>query len=421
MTDGFFEGDTPHGLVKRFIWKRFIQAFVHSTQNVNLRTIIFDGFSGKGRYCDEWPTDIESYGTPLVSLRVAIEYFHPQNRQESWKFDKDKPDLPFHGLSCDDIERRFEESSTIKIYLVEKDTVTFDQLVQNAKKVMMKYGVKVASCEKRRGEHILISIDEKVRVGCHLANTSFQDATLPVLMNSEDRMVSCIDPFGYSQIPFQKIEQLMDDERKAVYITFMSSFVNRFIGVHKKQMEKLFGLPYEEFERRFKEYGDKNSSTNLTDLYEKNLKKNTAAEHSLSFEVRGKRNSLLFHLVFAGYHIKGFEAMKEAMNNGTQEADKFSLSDYNIIVKGEELNLKNGQSNEMVATKIFHKYKGRTNISLAEVKNFILYETIHVWRKEPLKMLEEDKKIEVSCSVKRLRGTFPDRLFYKIFLDFANV
>ena len=73
--DHFFKKDTPHGLVKRFMWKKHVQTFIAMTQRSDNfdTTIIFDGFAGAGRYGseDEWPDEIEKYGSPLISLRAA--------------------------------------------------------------------------------------------------------------------------------------------------------------------------------------------------------------------------------------------------------------------------------------------------------------------------------------------------------------
>ena len=142
--------EEEHEIVKRFFWEKFLHSFVHSTQKVNYRTIIFDGSSGEGRYGEEWPTDIEGYGSPLISLRVAVECFHTQNH-ESGQFKKfnplDEQDRVNDELCCDEIKDLFEGSS-IKIYLVEKDEEKFKCLLKNAKEVIMKYGVGVVSCLK---------------------------------------------------------------------------------------------------------------------------------------------------------------------------------------------------------------------------------------------------------------------------------
>ena len=77
--DDFFKKDTPHGLVKRFMWKRHVQTFIAMTQRQFLsnKTIIFDGFAGAGRYGseNEWPDEIEKYGSPVISLRAAINLY----------------------------------------------------------------------------------------------------------------------------------------------------------------------------------------------------------------------------------------------------------------------------------------------------------------------------------------------------------
>lgn len=48
----FFKKNTPHDLVKRFMWKKHVQTFIAMTQQSPYydTTIIFDGFTGAGRY-----------------------------------------------------------------------------------------------------------------------------------------------------------------------------------------------------------------------------------------------------------------------------------------------------------------------------------------------------------------------------------
>lgn len=322
-------------IVKRFIWKKFLNSFAHSTQKSGLRTIIFDGFSGEGRYGEEWPIGIECYGTPLIALRVAVETVHPQNRSQSFEFDPSNEIDRSDELSYEEIKNRFEESS-IKIYLVEKDEERFKRLVKNAKQVIMKYGVRIASCKVSKVEHFLVTADDKVKIGCHLINTSFEEAVLPELKPS-DRMVSYIDPFDF-KISFEKVQKLVG-EWKEVFIT---SNVNTIQNLqNEEEMAELCGLPYEEFQKRLEDKGV-NNITNRVELYEENLKEKTSAKYSVSFELRKKTaDSSLFHVIYATHNEKGFKAMEDVMYRGTRKAD-FSPSDYDRIVKGKFINLKKG-------------------------------------------------------------------------------
>ncbi|KAH3729394.1 hypothetical protein DPMN_055362 [Dreissena polymorpha] len=69
----FFERDSHHGVVKRVMFKKYVQAFLAKTQHSHLRSLIIDGFAGPGRYSNEWPEAIEEYGSPLITLMVVLE------------------------------------------------------------------------------------------------------------------------------------------------------------------------------------------------------------------------------------------------------------------------------------------------------------------------------------------------------------
>lgn len=150
--------------------------------------------------------------------------------------------------------------------------------------------------EVRKDEHFLVSDDEKVKIGCHLINKSFEEVVLPEVELSE-RMVSYIDPFGY-KISFEKIQNLVGEGKEF----FITSNVNTI--QNKEELEQLHGLSYEEFE-------GSNNTTNRVEMYENNLKENTSAVYSLSFKVRKiTAGSSLFHVIFASRNIDGFVAIK---------------------------------------------------------------------------------------------------------------
>ena len=335
----------------------------------------------------------------MIALRVAVEY------SKSKRIDPlDETDHPYDGLSCDQIKNSFTESS-IKIFLVEEDKEKFDRLVENAKLVITKYDVQVASYEVRKGEHFLVTSYGEVTVGCHLINKSFEEEDIPKVKQPSERMISYIDPFDY-KIFFEQIQNLVG-EGKEVFIT---SNVNTIQNLTNHEIDTLHGLPG----------GNPDNIKNLLKLYEENLKKETVAKYSLPFEVRKKTTSL-FHAIFASRSEDGFIAIKEAIyGNAKKKVDAFSLSDYNIIVKEDEINLKNGPSEETVKDVIFNKFKGQRNISLRKIRDFIIQDTHYMWRSKPLILLEKGRKIDVRCidKLRKRKCTFPENLLDNMYLDF---
>lgn len=159
--DDFFKKDTPHGLVKRFIWKQHIDAFIAKTQNSGYETVVFDGFSGPGRYGeeDEWPIERERYGSSLISLRAAID-FHILKKKLQLKFDPSVPITELREKAEDEIRKQFR-CSTIKLYLVEKKRNNFEKLVRNAAAIFDKYGIPVAIFWSDTKQMTLVSLDDK--------------------------------------------------------------------------------------------------------------------------------------------------------------------------------------------------------------------------------------------------------------------
>ena len=72
----FFQKDTHHGLVKRLILKKYLQAYIRMMlSKPNNKLTIIDGFAGTGIYENYgWAHEIEKYGSPIIALRVAIQH-----------------------------------------------------------------------------------------------------------------------------------------------------------------------------------------------------------------------------------------------------------------------------------------------------------------------------------------------------------
>ena len=166
--DHFFKKDTPHGLVKRFMWKKHVQTFIAMTQRSDNfdTTIIFDGFAGAGRYGseDEWPDEIEKYASPLISLRAAIDFhvmiFRKNNitQQDRYDFipDRVSSDLPTN------IDHGFPDEK-IQLHFVEKKKGNYQKLTINVLSLFIKYGIQVAISE-HENEMYVSSSDENIPV-----------------------------------------------------------------------------------------------------------------------------------------------------------------------------------------------------------------------------------------------------------------
>lgn len=419
--DFFSKDDAPHGYAKRFMWMRYLQAFVAKTQ-YKYNTLIYDGFAGAGVYGDKLSDDIAKYGSPLIAMHVSIQYFIRKNKT-SHSF---LPCLPQY-ISYSVVHRnRQMEKYRIQLYLVEKEKKYFKGLVKNVIIVFSSYKINCIKITRSPDCVEIFSDDDSISLACRISCKIFEYVDPPVV-SASDRLVSFIDPFGFTQIPMSHVQKFVG-LRKEIFINFMSQFVNRFLDVNEQGMQLLYGMDKAKIELRLLRYTSDRLENGMS-LYKDILKENCNTKaFPLSFEMRDKRNHRLYHMIFISCHEKGFEAMKEAMNRGTQDQRKFVLSDFLISKKGQTMNLGNGQEESIVAEVIFQKFKDkRQPVSIHNVIDFVVHHTIFVWRKKPLKVLLKDRRITrvVDCNGKepKRKRTFPDgtEWFLTFCTDFENV
>lgn len=174
----------------------------------------------------------------------------------------------------------------------------------------------------------------------------------------------------------------------------MSQPVNRFFDFNEEGMQHIFEMNKAKIESRLLN-NKPDRLDNCVSLYKDVLKEYCKTDaFALSFEMKNKHNTRLYHLMFISCHEKGFETMKEAMNRGSHDPNAFTLSDFSILIQGREINLKNGQVDDDVDEVIFQRFKGSPQpVSIDIVRNFVLYHTTFVWRKRPLKVLCKNGRI----------------------------
>lgn len=411
----FFENDTPHGYAKRFMWMRHLQAFVGKTQSCQLNTIIYDGFAGAGVYSNAWDEDIAKYGSPLIAVRVSIEHFIIKGKL----INRFNARASIEAGPNDGVADYRMTNYSIRVYLVEGNISNFNKLVKNVGIIFNLYAIKFIRKKRSTDCVEIFSADDRISISCRVSHERFENVDPPHIFAS-DRLVAFIDPFGYTHIPMSHVSKFVGFG-KEIYINYMSQYVNRFFDVNEEGMQQIFGMDKAAIESRLLNYKS-DRLDNCVSLYKDILKeKCTKDTFLLSFEMRNLFNVRLYHMIFISCHEKGLEVMKEAMNRGSQEKDSFSLSDFKILKRGQNMNLKNGQDDDEVARVIYERFYGEVSVSIKTVRNFVIHDTIFVWRKGTLKNLYVNNKITNVLSATgqppQRRGTFPDRTEW--FLTFA--
>ena len=148
----------------------------------------------------------------------------------------------------------------------------------------MKYDVEVIT-SKNGNEIFVKSNDENIPVGCKITNASFEDVEVPE-MDCRDNMASFIDPYGYTQIPMEKIKEFTG-RNKDVFINLMSQHINRFKNIRKDGLEKLFGFGYESILERLERY-EGGTIEKVAKLYIDVLEEQIGDQFHLSFEMLNK-------------------------------------------------------------------------------------------------------------------------------------
>lgn len=326
------------------------------------RIIYLDGFAGPGIYEDE------EEGSPLIALRTAIDHIHQP---------RFKAEIEFVF-----IERDSERMSILRKVLEER----FAKLPN-----MISY----STFDREFAPTLSSVLDNIEQMGAKLAPT-----------------FAFLDPFGFSGLPMNLIGRMLSYDRCEVLITFMSGFVNRFTDeLREPALDELFATSEWRGIRNIVDPDVRQKF--LIDLYKRQLRNVGGAVYVKSFEMIGKHNQPIYHLVYGTRHWKGLETMKEAMwkvdRRGTY---KFSdITDVNqkfIIDYSDEKHWV-----QQVADAVFNEFRGQTK-TIEEIHEFVVTRTPLIFRKLILKCLEKTEvpKI-VDVTNRRRRFTYPDGCFVK--------
>jgi three-Cys-motif partner protein len=247
----------PHTAAKHTILRKYLDAWFPILGTHNKRLVYLDGFSGPGRYAAGEP------GSPIVALESALTHRATLNAELVFLFIEERPD-----------RADYLDAEIAKLKCPRNFKIT----------------VKRGSFADKTGA-ILDKLD---RAGTQL-----------------DPTFALIDPFGFSGIPYTLMTRLLSKDKCEVFITFMVSWINRFLEHPNEDIKahiiETFGT--EEAIRVAAGPGDR--VTALKTLYQKQL--NKAARFVRYFELRNRNDRVVYYLFFATNNPVGHRKMKEAM------------------------------------------------------------------------------------------------------------
>lgn len=395
-TDFFIE-DTPHGFIKRYIYKKYLQQFIAEKQDAGLVSHVYDVFAGEGsRYSNNWSpvysnegssTSIECYGSPVMALRVAIEYFvSVKNLSNMYN--------PC-AVSVENLEHTCYSELThysIRFCFVEKNKKHFKALVNNIKLTLVSYNIDINIKEVKKSKNTIMEVEissrnEDFPIFVCIKNDEFENLNPPDLKEWEC-MSTFIDPYGYSQIPMERVQKFIGP-RKSAFINFMSNFVHRFrkTMVGLPHVTRLFDLSKELLDEQI------NGGKNLVEIYTERLKVKAETEFVLDFEVISKVNQVLYYLIFITNDLNNLKWMKKSFVFGSQFDDKLAFSDFLLQRRGHVMSLHEDQDDHKAASAIFEHFCSQAKVRVEEIEKFIWCKTIFVWRQSIVELIQKSRRL----------------------------
>jgi three-Cys-motif partner protein len=350
---------TAHTLAKIEILKRYLEAWFHILGTTRKKEVLLfvDGFAGPGKYSGG------EEGSPVASLKAANTCLSSMG-------------LGFIGE---------------RIYCVffEKEIGRFNELCLSIDSI------------PRHGK---LRLD---RYHCEFAaGISALESANPQIFKSKAPTLVFADPFGVVGIPFGTLAHCMGGAASELLINLDADGIARcFLGKNNNwetQLSELFGNG--SWRTELSGYDVKKLSVQILALYKKRLFMIPDVKYVWSFAMRGKHDTINYHLVFATKHPLGQKKMKEAMKT-IDKSGSFSFSDAHV---DQHVLFKNDDTGRY-ADMLFQEFKGRT-IPITEVDTFALNETPFLTGKGMLAVLEDKErlKVEVVQGYMRRAKTFPD-------------
>jgi three-Cys-motif partner protein len=350
----------PHTIAKIEILKAYLNAWfrILGMSRSGEKILYVDGFAGPGRYRNH------DEGSPLAAIRAAEETI--QSLGEKFVATK---------LHCAFIESHAERFKVL--------SETVEPFIGKSR-----IGITRKHCEFVRGI-------EEIR------------KELPEPFRGDGPLFVFADPFGGTEIPFRTFARCMEGETAELLINLDADGIGRIFAAENKnrdaQLTELFGS--ECWGEELTAVVDlKKLSLQILDLYKKRLRTLQGVKFIWSFAMRGGKDAINYHLVFATKHSLGMEKMKEAMKS-IDKSGSHSFSDAHV----EQQVLFHDDNVDAYAETLFREYEGKT-ISWEDAHVFALSETPFLNPKSMLAVLEKQGRLQVATyrNQPRKAGSFPE-------------
>ena len=358
----------PHTDAKHRILRKYIEAWAPilcQSSSTRGRVVYIDGFAGPGEDITQ-----SKIGSPLIALE-AVANHSLANRFRS--------EVVFYF-----IEKNMKRAQHLESIILRK----FSDLPS-----WIKWEVEKGRDFNNALNDVLVSVRAR---GSHLAPT-----------------FCFVDPFGWQDLNYGTLSNLMREPRSELLITFMSGFMNRFLESERHQ-ESLINIFSDTQMGELKNTVVVEERTELMlYFFAENLKSKCGGSndqkelYSIGFRTRDHNNNTLYHLLYLTSNEKGMDVMKKAMYTVARDGS-YLFSDFEFNPTQKSLL---DYSNEKIwigdaAEEVRQRFKGR-EVSQTELQRFVTCYTKWIFEKKILRVLEQNGDLEYKG--KRFRKfTYPD-------------
>ena len=343
--DGHTEG-------KHLVLEEYLKAWFPILGKFNGRILFVDGFAGPGRYAGG------EEGSPVVAMRVLAEHGAAIGAEVVFQFVEERADRAEHLQKLVDQWLPRLPNRT-KVYVL---TDEFE------------------------------SVMTKVREDLEASNGRMAPALVMA------------DPFGVKGIPLKVFRGVFENPKCEVYVSFMWSDMNRFLGTpeFEPNLDEMFGTADW---RGAKDLDGDDRRRFLYDLYRTQLK-NAGAKHVLRFNLY-KGNRLKYSVFFATGHPLGSDRMKRAIWKVAPFGDfsfRSGASDQMVMLGVAEPDL------TVLADALHGRFRDAGPVSMEDIVEFVqsdatIFHEGHL--RTQLKSMEQEGRIEVAPETRTQHFCYP--------------
>ncbi|MGQ7280006.1 three-Cys-motif partner protein TcmP [Brevibacillus thermoruber] len=334
------------------------------------KCLVIDGFAGQGKYGENGAD-----GSPLILLKSAIDFCN-QSRKHGWK------DPEIFLIFIEGLEENYEK---LKANIKEVCGLEWDEEVETFFQSVPGYPSLNVSCLHDEFHNVLSFILDEVK------------QLIPSFC--------FIDPFGFSQTPFEVIERYMQNEKAEMLLNFIYEETNRFLKYENEKIQehisRHFGVEsLEELKTLIGETKGSKRKEIIVDYYSRQLKEQANVKYVLNFEIKknGRTKLILF---FGTKSLEGLKLMKEVMWK-VDETGSYLYDDRknpSQIKFAFAKDLTDEQTFRKIAECIEEVFAGTKKNTFESIERYVLAGTIFPGEKYvrgALRILEESGKIQVS-------------------------